>query len=127
ARPLGTAMISTPPAAMRKDCTLCVCPRKVNTIIIASGSTDSFFSAGCYVRLRWLDKSVSASIDFAGRLIRLGRKGAAEMRTKWVASVLWVVVFGLGVIAGCGGGQDGETRLANLPPPSEEAIAKANA
>ena len=47
------------------------------------------------------------------------------MRTKWVVSVLWVVVFGLGVIAGCGGGQDGETHLANLPPPSEEEIAKA--
>lgn len=47
------------------------------------------------------------------------------MRTKWAVSVLWVVVLGLGAIAGCGGGQDGETHLANLPPPSEEEIAKA--
>jgi hypothetical protein len=47
------------------------------------------------------------------------------MRTKWVASVLSGVLFGLGAIAGCGGGKDGETHLANLPPPSEEAIAKA--
>jgi hypothetical protein len=47
------------------------------------------------------------------------------MRTKWVVSVLWVVVFGLGAIAGCGGGQVEETHLANLPPPSEEEIAKA--
>jgi hypothetical protein len=47
------------------------------------------------------------------------------MRTKWVVSVLWAVVFGLGAIAGCGGGQDEKTHLANLPPPSEEEIAKA--
>ena len=47
------------------------------------------------------------------------------MRTKWIVSVLWVVVFGLGAIAGCGGAEDGETHMAKLPPPSEEEIAKA--